>query len=78
MPHFITTHSINNPNYIKMQQFRPQTGWGTGKAARKASSDWFGHARCRVIRQVFVDHFGFGNDVPGDEFVGYLSLLSGD
>lgn len=24
MPHFITTHSINNPNYIKMQQNKNQ------------------------------------------------------
>lgn len=23
-PHFITTHSINNPNYIKMQQNKNQ------------------------------------------------------
>ena len=56
MPHFITTHSINNPNYIKMQQNKNQQ---LDAKFRKF---------IKVLIMAQIQNFGFESPVQESDF----------
>lgn len=60
MPHFITTHSINNPNYIKMQQNKNQQL----------------DAKFRKFIKVLIMHFLKANEHEMEVLTGYTDAVN--